>query len=67
MPAEVSLAAPGPIEFTMRPLQRRYHGAAHHAFATGVRALDAALHKLRPHPTNASCIQPVAIRTSRLV
>ena len=28
---------------------------------------DAALHTLRPHPTDASCIQPVAVRTSRLV
>src|SRR4029077_6313344 len=44
------LTTPGrPIEFTMRPLPGRYQGAADHAFATGVRALDAAMHTLRPH------------------
>jgi hypothetical protein len=51
----------------MRPLPGRDHGAADHVLATRVRALDAALHKMRPHPSNSSCIQPVAIRTARLV
>ena len=51
----------------MRPLQRRHRGAADYAFAPGMRALDAALHTLRPHPSNASCVRPVAIRPRRLV
>ena len=53
----------GPIEFTMRPLPR-CSGSRLRELG---RALDAALHKMRPHPANASSIQPVAIRTSRLV
>jgi hypothetical protein len=51
----------------MRPLPGRHDGVADLAFATRVRALDAALHKLWPHPSNANCIEPVAIRTPRLV
>src|SRR4051812_34448180 len=45
----------------------RYHGAAHHAVATRVRTLDAALHKLGPHPSKARRVQPAANRTARLV
>lgn len=44
-----------------------YRGAADHAFAAWARVLDAALQKLRPCPSNAGCIQHVAIRTARLV
>lgn len=62
--------APSPgrvLEFTMRPLPGRYHGAADHAFATWVRALDAALHRLRPYRSKAGRIRPVAIGIARLV
>jgi hypothetical protein len=51
----------------MPALPGRYHGAADHAFATWARALDAAVQELRPRPSNAGCIQPVAIRTARMV
>jgi hypothetical protein len=51
----------------MPALLGRYRGAADRAFATWGRALDAALHELRPRPSNANCIPPVAIRTTRLV
>jgi len=61
------LATPGPVEFTVRPLPGRYDGATHHAFATRVRALDAALQSLWPHPAAKRCISRVALRTSRLV
>ena len=56
------LTIPGPVEFKLRALPRPDQDTADHAFATWVRALDAAMHKMRPHPANASCFQPVAIR-----
>jgi hypothetical protein len=61
------LTTPGSIESPMPALHGRYRGAADHAFGTWARALDAALQKLRPRPSNAGCIWSVAIRTARLV
>ena len=61
------ISAPDFVQSKMPALLGRYRGAADHAFGNRARALDAALQKLRPHPTNASPMQSVPLRTLGLV
>jgi hypothetical protein len=49
MAAQIARSPPRVLSSSHATVAGRYHGAADHAFTTWVRALDAAVHKLRLH------------------